>query len=188
MCLIPALGHSWLSLVSANGGDTLSLGLDSDQFSHCRSQFHRTAVSSYSPQRLPTYQGTFQLGSLLGGPSLSCIVLGSGQSERAQQKSCSKIRVRDRKTIGSRIPHSAFLKWALCRIILVENMELKKRKHLWALAPCSPLKDPDLCAYSQCGNEAGVEEIMGHFQCNHSNRTHSSLGPKLPFQRAAEGG
>lgn len=39
--------------------------------------------------------------------------------------------------------------------------------------------DPELCpSYSQNGNEAGVEGIMGHFQCNHSNRTHSFLGPK----------
>lgn len=32
--------------------------------------------------------------------------------------------------------------------------------------------------HSWGSSEAGLKEIMGHFQCNHLNRTHSSLGPK----------
>lgn len=92
LCLTPALGHSWLSLCLQVEGTPLV-------WDWALTGSANVDISS-SPQREPRCQGIFHPGSLLGGPSLSCIVLSSGQSERAQQvleKPCSKIRVRDRK-------------------------------------------------------------------------------------------
>lgn len=103
LCLTLALGHSQLSLLSASGGDTLSLGLDSGS-----ADVGLSSIGLWFP--VPHHRGCipawFPLGWAQPRP-LHCSGLWP-EPQQVLEKSCSKIPVRDRKPMGSRTSHSGF--------------------------------------------------------------------------------